>query len=60
MWVKLWVKPLHADSFTHIMTKLTDRAIKKYPFGRTILAGRGSLTAGPHMTRYRENFSRAC
>jgi hypothetical protein len=30
-----------------------------YPFGRTILAGRGSLAPGPHLTRYREILSRA-
>jgi hypothetical protein len=36
------------------------KAAKPYPFGRTILAGRGSLAPGPHMTRCRENVSRAC
>jgi hypothetical protein len=33
--------------------------VPPYSFGRTILAGRGSLAPGPQMTRYRENLSRA-
>jgi hypothetical protein len=35
------------------------QAVERYPFCRTILAGRGSLAPGPHMIRCRENLSRA-
>jgi hypothetical protein len=35
------------------------RVVVPYPFGRTILAGRGSLAPGPHLTRYRGILSRA-
>ena len=36
MWVKLWVKQHALKSFTHIMTKLTDIAIKRTKPGKSI------------------------
>ena len=36
MWVKLWVKHMTTDTFTHTMTKLTEIAIKSAKPGNSI------------------------
>jgi hypothetical protein len=56
MWVKLWVKEHPLKAFTHIMPKLTDRAIKSTRAGNTIKKlsdGNGlALLVYPNGSRY--------
>jgi predicted RecB family nuclease len=47
------------EGFVYLIGMIVVEGESLYPFGRTILAGRGSLAPGPHLTRYRENLSRA-
>jgi hypothetical protein len=63
-----WIKRVRTpgdSSFPNSRVRAMEKDLKqsfirgRYSFGRTILAVRGSLAAGPHMTRYRGNLSRA-